>query len=259
MKITVIGAGNMGGALIKGWNKNGKDIQQTIVEVDKNKLELFKAECPGINTSTDGAEAIKDAEIIIIAVKPWLVEKVINTIKPNLTSKQLLVSIAGGVTISQVQEYLTNCEMPKVFHVIPNIAAEFCESMSFVSAAKDVDKSDIEKVESLFKCVGNAIVCDEKLINPGMLLASCGLAYVMRFLRAQTQAGVEMGFYPKDALNIAMQTMQGAVSLLRETGEHPEAAIDRVTTPGGFTIKGLNEMDHAGFSSAVIKAFKTGF
>lgn len=259
MKITVIGAGNMGGALIKGWSKNGKDIQQTIAEVDTKKLESFKAECPEINVTTDSSAAVKDADIVVVAVKPWLVEVVLNNIKSELKSNQLLVSIAGGVTIGQVQEKLTDCEMPKVFHVIPNIAAEFGDSMSFISAAKGVDQSDIAKVESLFKFVGDAIVCDEKLINPGMLLASCGLAYVMRFLRAQTEAGVEMGFYPKDALNIAMQTMQGAVSLLRETGDHPEAAIDRVTTPGGFTIKGLNEMDHAGFSSAVIKAFKTGF
>ena len=95
-------------------------------------------------------------------------------------------------------------------------------------------------------------------MGAGMMMAGCGIAYVMRFLRAMTEGGVEMGFYPDEAKQIAMQTMQGAVTLLRETGLHPEAAIDKVTTPGGITIKGLNELDHAAFNSAVIRCLKAG-
>lgn len=168
------------------------------------------------------------------------------------------MSFAAGVGIDQLMGMLGGSRMKNVFYVIPNIAAEFVESMTFVAAAPGVEKSVVDEVEKLFECIGSVFVCPEKLIAPGMLMASCGIAYVMRFLRAQTEAGVEMGFYPKDALKIAIQTMKGAAELLSKTGEHPEAAIDRVTTPAGYTIKGLNEMDHTGFNSAVIKVFKVG-
>ena len=109
-----------------------------------------------------------------------------------------------------------------------------------------------ESVRRLFSLVGAVKVCEERLIAAGMMMAGCGIAYVMRFIRAMMEGGVEMGFYPKDAQDIAMQTMKGAVTLLAE------AAIDKVTTPGGVTIKGLNELDHASFNSAVIRCLKAG-
>jgi len=260
MKVTVIGAGNIGGALVRGWSKRGEDIDITVSGVHKEKLNRIKADCPKIKATTDDLQAIKDADVIIIAVKPWQVDIVINDIKANLTSSQIMISLAAGITLEQLQEMLRkhDCEQPSLFYVIPNIAAEFCESMTFISTTENVEASTISKVENLFKIVGDTFVCQEKLIGPGMLMASCGIAYVMRFLRVQTEAGVEMGFYPPDALKIAIQTMKGAAELLHKTGEHPEQAIDRVTTPGGYTIKGLNEMDHAGFNSAVIRVFKTG-
>ena len=110
----------------------------------------------------------------------------------------------------------------------------------------------------LFGKVGQCKIVPQRLMGAGMMMAGCGIAYVMRFLRAMMEGGVEMGFYPNEAKEIGMQTMQGAVSLLRETGLHPEAAIDKVTTPGGITIKGLNELDHAAFNSAVIRCLKAG-
>ena len=136
---------------------------------------------------------------------------------------------------------------------MPNIAAEFGESMTFVEEAEQA-----EVVAQLFTKVGQCKVVPQRLMAAGMMMAGCGIAYVMRFLRAMMEGGVEMGFYPDEAKTIAMQTMQGAVSLLRETGLHPETAIDKVTTPGGITIKGLNELDHAAFNSAVIRCLKAG-
>ena len=130
--------------------------------------------------------------------------------------------------------------------------------MTFVAGADGVSESSAESVRRLFSLVGAVKVCEERLIAAGMMMAGCGIAYVMRFIRAMMEGGVEMGFYPKDAQDIAMQTMKGAVTLLAETGLHPEAAIDKVTTPGGVTIKGLNELDHASFNSAVIRCLKAG-
>lgn len=260
MNITIIGAGNIGGALAKGWSKKNENTCLTVSGVHWEKLNKIKAECPNVAVTTDDAEAVKDADMIVIAVKPWQVETVLGDISKNIRSNQILVSLAAGVTLADLNTMVekAGCEKPSIFYVIPNIAAEFCESMTFISASENVAKETIEQVETAFKQVGDTFVCPEKLIAPGMLMASCGIAYVMRFLRVQTEAGVEMGFYPNDALKIAIQTAKGAAELLHQTGEHPEAAIDRVTTPGGYTIKGLNEMDHAGFNSAVIRVFKTG-
>lgn len=258
MKIAIIGAGNIGGAVARGWYKDNPQAEVTVSGVHWEKLNRIKEDCPTFDVMVDNRKAVGDADLTVLAVKPWQVEGVINEVKDLLTEDKILVSFVAGVGIDQLMGMLGGSRMKNVFYVIPNIAAEFGESMTFVAAAPGVEKSVVDEVEKLFECIGSVFVCPEKLIAPGMLMASCGIAYVMRFLRAQTEAGVEMGFYPKDALKIAIQTMKGAAELLSKTGEHPEAAIDRVTTPAGYTIKGLNEMDHTGFNSAVIKVFKVG-
>ena len=248
MKIAVIGAGNMGGALIKGWAKAAsKKAEGSVIE---------NLSCINI---ADRAETI---DIVIIAVKPWLVELVAKEIASSLDlTRQIVVSDAAGITTDKLTDYLSEAdgiEDAHLFYVIPNIGAEFGKSMTFVAPGVGTSQESIDKVKGLFSMVGEVNVCEEKMVGPGMMMASCGIAYVMRYIRAQMEAGVEMGFYPKDAQQIAMQTMEGAVTLLRETGLHPEAAIDKVTTPGGTTIKGLNELDHAGFNSAVIRSLKAG-
>lgn len=265
MKITVIGAGNMGGALIKGWAKAAreaknaaglegsvaKDLDITITAHTQNTLDRMAAEYPELHTSLDNKAATADADIIVLAVKPWLIENVIDEISSSANlNNQIFVSVAANISTAQLRQMLGS-ETAKVVYAMPNIAAEFGESMTFMTAAD-------EAVVDLFRLVGEVKVCEERLIAAGMMMAGCGIAYVMRFVRAMMEGGVEMGFYPKDAQTIAMQTMQGAVTLLKETGLHPEAAIDKVTTPGGVTIKGLNELDHAGFSSAVIRCLKAG-
>ncbi|MBQ9169541.1 MAG: pyrroline-5-carboxylate reductase [Bacteroidaceae bacterium] len=241
MKISVIGAGNMGGALIKGWTKAGMAADITATAHTQKTLDDVRKACPGITTTLDNKEAVRGADVVVLAVKPWLVGQVLSEIMPEL-KEQLVVSVAAGIRHERIDVY-----------AMPNIAAEFGESMTFVEEAPQA-----ETVAELFGRVGQSRVVPRRLMEAGMMMAGCGIAYVMRFLRAMMEGGVEMGFYPDDAKQIAMQTMQGAVSLLRETGLHPEAAIDKVTTPGGITIKGLNELDHACFSSAVIRCLKAG-
>lgn len=258
VKITVIGAGNMGGALVKGWCKSSLNAKITVTGRNEDKLQAFKASCPGISTGTSNADETKYADIIVIAVKPWQVAGIVNEIRHNLSKNTILISVAAGIYLDQLRQMLDASAIPHLFYVIPNIAAEFGASMTFIAPDQDVPQDVVAKVKSLFEYVGSVKVCEEKLTHSGMLMASCGLAYIMRIIRAQTEAGVEMGFYPNDAKEVAMQTMLGAVALLQGTGENPEAAIDRVTTPGGYTIKGLNEMDHSGLNSAIINAFKTG-
>lgn len=264
MKITVIGAGNMGGALIKGWAKASRNMTDaekldiTITAHTQKTLDRLSAEYPELHTTLDNTAATRDADVIVLAVKPWLIQNVVNEITSSANlNNQIIVSVAANVKTEDLREYLGS-KNAKVFYAMPNIAAEYGESMTFISRTEGVAQADIDLVEGLFRKLGDVKVCEERLIGPGMMMAGCGIAYVMRFIRAMQEGGVEMGFYPEDAKNIALQTMQGAVALLKETGLHPEAAIDRVTTPGGVTIKGLNELDHTGFNSSVISCLKAG-
>ncbi|MDE5998907.1 MAG: pyrroline-5-carboxylate reductase [Bacteroidaceae bacterium] len=257
MKLTVIGAGNMGGALIKGWAKSGKVGSITVADKNEALLAQFKKEFPTLHTTTDNVEAVKDADVVVLVVKPWLMKLVLAEVKPVLNlEKQILVSDAANFTTSMLKEELGAAG--QYFYAIPNIAAEFGASMSFIAKGADASDESLKTVEGLYALDGDTLVVGENLVGPGMMMASCGIAYVMRYIRAQMEGGCEMGFYPQQAKQIALQTMQGAVSLLKATGWHPEEAIDKVTTPGGVTIKGLNELDHAGFNSAVIRSLKAG-
>jgi len=258
MKVTVIGGGNMGGALAKHWSEA---YEVTVADRSESLLEKIKSEHPNIKTSTNNIEAIKGADVIAIVVKPWIMEIVLKEITSYIVpSKQIICSVAAGVTSGQVNEILSagGCGGAPVCYCIPNIAAEFGQSMSFISTGKYVTPEQKETIVSMFKNVGAVKVVSEDLVASGMMMASCGIAYVMRFIRAMTEGGIEMGFFSGDAKDIAIQTMRGAIALLSETGMHPEEAIDKVTTPGGVTIKGLNELDHAGFNSAVIRCLKAG-
>lgn len=273
MKLTIIGAGNMGGALARGWYKSistaggraffagASDI--CLTARTSSTLRRLQEACPGVRTSLRNAEAAGGADVIVLAVKPWLVESVVAEIAPALTPGRILCSVAAGIPTARLGALLqaSSSGAPssgELFYCMPNIAAEFGQSMTFIAPGSRASSAALERVQGLFRLVGQAEVCPEQLMGAGMTMAGCGIAYVMRFLRAQTEAGVEMGFRPAEALQIALQTMQGAVSLLRGTGLHPEAAIDRVTTPGGTTIRGLNELEHAGFTSAVIRCLKAG-
>lgn len=248
MKIAVIGAGNMGGALIKGWAKaarEGKaDLDITLTARTQQTLDKFAALYPELHTLLNNKEAIQDADIVLLAVKPWLIDSILCEMGDALKDKTV-ISVAANARHERIDVY-----------VMPNIAAEFGQSMTFIEETPNAEA--LQSAVSLFSLVGQQQVVDQKHMGAGMMMAGCGIAYVMRFLRAMMEGGVEMGFYPKDAQQIAMQTMQGAITLLQETGLHPEVAIDKVTTPGGVTIKGLNELDHASFNSAVIRCLKAG-
>lgn len=260
MKIAIIGAGNMGGAVARGLAQgtlvNTTDI--TVANPSQPKLDALKAEFPGINTTNYNVDAIKDADIVILAVKPWKVEGVIDEIKGSLNyENQALASMAGGIGTEQLSQWLAREDgaLPAVYYIIPNTAAAVMSSMTFISSVRSTDELD-RFVVGMFQEMGDAMLVEERLMNAGMALASCGIAYVMRYVRAATEAGVELGFYAHDAQQVMLQTMQGAIALLKANGTNPEQEIDKVTTPGGLTIRGLNAMEEAGFTAAVIKGLR---
>ncbi|MDR3268326.1 MAG: pyrroline-5-carboxylate reductase [Tannerella sp.] len=260
MKLTIIGAGNMGGAIACGV-ANGSIIESfKIICSDRSveALEKVKQMNPTIRTTSDNKEAVGKADIVVIAVKPWLTETVLHEIKPLLDYKnQIIVSIVAGVTFEELIKFLEKEQEapPALFRLIPNIAIGAQSSMTFISA-QHASQKQIDYIVSIFNELGATLMVEERQMAAGTALASCGIAYALRYIRAATEGGVELGFHPEQAKNIVLQTLKGAVALLQANGTHPEAEIDKVSTPGGITIRGLNEMEHAGFTSAVIRGLK---
>lgn len=257
MKISIIGAGEMGGAFATGLLKSNVCSPSDITVANPHEGKLAKFAQLGASTTTDNRVAAAPADLVAIVVKPGVVETVINEIKDELDySRQAIVNMAASITIAQLEEWLAkDGEVPAIYQVIPNIGIEERASMTFV-APNARGAASIHKVKALFDQLGETMVTDERLLVAGTAMAGCGIAYVMRFIRAASEAGVELGFKADDAKRIAVQTMNGAVRLLQENGNHPEAEIDKVTTPGGMTIRGLNAMERHGFTNAVIEGIK---
>ena len=245
MKIAVIGCGNMGGALVRGWCASGMAEDITITAKTQDTLDSYQTLYPELNVTLSNADAVSCSHYVIIAVKPWLVSQVISEMEAELEGK-VVISVAANVRHKRIDYY-----------AMPNIAAEYSQSMTFISPADEQGTVE-DAVLELFSVVGQVMPVSESQLTAGMMMSGCGIAYVMRMIRAMMCGGVEMGFSPSQAQEIARQTMQGAVTLLRESGMHPDVAIDKVTTPGGVTIKGLNELDHSGFNSAIIRCLKAG-
>ncbi len=251
MKIAMIGAGAMGGATVEGLIKAAYFKNEDITVADPSQQVVEKFAQQGVSVTTDNQMAAQDADIVCVCVKPWLVEQVLKNIKDVLNpQKQILIVIAAGVSSASIQEWLPAC--PPLFLMIPNIAIAQLASMTFLVPVT-AEKSQTELVKTIFNEMGQTIITDEQHLSSGTALASCGIAYALRYIRAAAEGGVQLGFRADDATSIVAQTVKGAVALLEASGKHPEQLIDQVTTPGGVTIKGLNAMEEAGFTNAVIK------
>jgi pyrroline-5-carboxylate reductase len=264
MKITIVGAGNMGGAIIRGLVKGSlfKAEDISVCDVNQDILNVLKRDIPGLNTESDSYNSVPDADIILVAVKPWLVDNVIDRIKFKMDyGRQILVSIAAGIDIAALNKFLKKHPgedlIPAVFRVIPNTAIAIRKSVNLV-VTENASEEQKDLLLRIFNELGTAVLLEESKLAAGTALTSCGIAYLFRYVRAAVQAGVEMGFYPKEAQNMVVETMLGAAELLKTGGENPETEIDKVTTPGGITIRGLNELEANGFSNAVIKGIKAG-
>ena len=251
MKIHIIGGGNLGVAIAIGISKYSSENQVTITR--RNTESILHLEQQGITVSSDNKHKIQDADIIILTIKPYQVDVVLEEILTSIKNK-IIASAVSGLSIESLQKK-TNSAHP-IIHIMPNIAARFGESATCISYVEK-DKSDAQKVIQLFNDLGTVSVIDEKLMDAATVLGACGTAYALRYIRASMQAGIEIGFDAATALSIASQTAKGAATMALVEKIHPEQLIDRVTTPQGCTIVGLNEMEHEGFSSSLIKGIKT--
>ncbi len=259
MKIAIIGAGAMGGALAQGLIRGTVFAPQDVIVANPHADKLRHLADMGATTTTDNRLAVADADFIALVVKPWLVQPVIEEIKSGLDySRQSILNMAASVPSEQLFKWLDKgTEKPCLHQVIPNTAIAVKSSMTFIAPCHATPRQT-EAVAAIFNDLGKAMIVDEQLLPAGTMMAGCGIAYAMRYIRAAAEGGVELGFKADVAKDIVLQTVKGAVDLLLQTGSHPEAEIDKVTTPGGLTIKGLNAMEHAGFTSSVIRGLKAG-
>lgn len=250
----------MGGALARGLAQSSIISTSRIYVSNPStpKLEVLKTEFPEINVTTNNCEAATAADMIVLAIKPWKVVEVLDEIKPHLDyTRQTIASMVGGLGIAELSKWLDNgsCVLPATYLIIPNTAIATRSSMTFIASARSTDERD-SLIMDIFNELGEAMLVDEGLIPAATSLASCGIAYALRYVRAAMEGGVELGFRADDAKRIVMQTMRGAADILAANNSHPEAEIDRVTTPGGLTIKGLNAMEAAGFTHSVIEGLR---
>lgn len=256
-RVSIIGCGNIGLSIMQGLIEDKSIPSKNITATRRNIEELTPLKEYDVNLTADNIEAVKQSEIILIAVKPYDIFTVLEEIKDHLDpKKQILISVATGVTIAQIKEII-KVPVP-IFRAMPNTAANVRESLTCI-CHNGAGASDIAIVKNLFDNIGSTIAIEEELMESATILGSCGIAYVLRFIRAMIQGGIQIGFDVKVASAIVNQTVKGAAQLLLELNQHPEHEIDKVTTPKGCTIVGLNEMEHNGFSSSLIKGIVASF
>ncbi len=254
--ITIIGGGNLGKAIAEGLlsTKFCKASELTITKRNVNELAHFKTK--GVTVLTDNKLAVKKADIILLCVKPFQAKEVLTEISKSLNAKQIIVSCVTGVSMDDIEKSINKkCQVARA---MPNTAMSIGQSMTCLSI-KTITELDNKKITSIFNAIGKTIIIDEKLMDAATILGACGTAFALRYIRANIQAGIEIGFDAKTARLIAAQTVKGAADLLLINGTHPEEEIDKVTTPKGVTITGLNHMEHNGLSSSIIKGITEAY
>src|SRR6476661_6743085 len=254
MKATIIGGGNIGMPLAEGLVNSSACKPADITITRRNITALGNIAGRGFNAESDNALAIRNADSIFICVLPQQLDEALLQIQPAIDlEKQLVVSVVTGAHTQVFRDKLG--ENLRMVRAMPNTAMKVRESMTCLSAVNATEK-DISLVQDLFNTMGQCIIINEDLMSAATALCACGIAFFLRTIRAASQGGVEIGFHAHDALKIAAQTAFGAARLLIVNGTHPEEEIDKVTSPKGCTIAGLNEMEHQGLSSAFIKGIK---
>jgi len=256
-RIAIIGGGNLGTAIAEGLIQSGFILPGHLLLTKRNIATLKSLEERGVLVSNDNAEAVKFADMVILAVKPFQVDDVLDKLRPLFDeNRHVLVSVITGISTSHIHDVLK--KKISTVRAMPNTAIAIQESMTCISA-RDVTSDQLSYVTDVFNQLGKVVVIEEKLMDAATVLAACGTAYAMRYIRANIQGGIQIGFDAATASLIAAQTVKGAAELLLRKNTHPEHEIDKVTTPKGCTIAGLNEMEHQGFSSSLIKGIVASY
>ena len=255
MKIAIIGAGNLGLSIAKGLVYNNTYTSLYLTKRDLSSIENWK-EYNNVKITSDNKEAVKNSDIIIFTVQPSQFDSILDDIKKVLNDKHVLISAITGFSIGRMEDKL-DAKYP-IIRSMPNTAISVGKSMTCL-CSNVVGEKRIAIAEAIFNGLGTTIKIEEDRMQAATVICASGIAFWMRLIRATTQGGVQMGFDADESMQMSMYTALGAASLLIETNSHPEKEIDKVTTPKGCTINGLNEMEHQGMSSSLIKGLMASF
>ena len=253
--VAILGAGNIGTAIADGIARGGS-LSPADILLTRRKTDLLASfKDRGFPVLSDNPEAVRRARIVVVAVEPQQIDGLLTEIAPHLRpDAHVLISVVSGVSIAEMKKSIP-AGIP-VVRAMPNTAVAIRESMTCL-ACDEADRGAIEAAQPIFDTLGRTLVLDEEQMIAATALGACGIAFFLRAIRAASQGGIEIGLHADEALLIASQTARGAASLLLTGEHHPEGEIDRVTTPRGCTIAGLNQMEHEGFSSAMIRGIVT--
>ena len=253
-KIAIIGAGNMGEALVSGLIGSGSSVPKNIIctDVRQNKLDAFKSKYK-VRITSDNTKAVAEADIIVYAVKPQIMAAVLIETADKLDMSKLVISIAAGVPLAAMESCIS--KDLRLIRVMPNIAAAVKEAASAIAAGEHATAEDIELAMEIFNSIGKCIFLKENYLMDAITgLSGSGPAYIFLIVDALADAGVKMGLSRQDSLFLAAQTVLGAAKLLMETQEHPGQLKDKVTSPGGTAIAGLATLESGGLRTTLINA-----
>ena len=256
-KIAILGGGNIGKAIANGLIASGKYNAEELIITRRNLRTLKDMEEKGVQVTTDNSMAVAESHLVILCVQPGQIKELITEIKDKVDpARHIIASIITAYEIKDLKE-LFGADVP-IVRVMPNTAIAIRESMTCLATVSQ-DNGAMDEIRDIFEQLGTTMVISERLMPAATILGACGIAYFLRVIRAASQGGIQVGFHAEEAKAIAAQTARGAASLLLQSGHHPEDEIDKVTTPRGCTIAGLNEMEHFGLSSAIIKGIVTSY
>ncbi len=255
MNIAIIGTGNLGKSIAKGLLQNNTIASLYLTKRNINELEEFST-YDNVHCTTDNQKAILASDIIIFAVQPRHFESILDDIYNSIQKHHVLISTITGFSIEKMEAIIGVDNF--LIRAMPNTAIAVGKSMTCI-CANQKGKTHLNTATTIFNQLGNSIVIPEAQMQAATVVCASGIAFWMRLIRATTQAAIQLGFDAKEAQELAMYTSQGAASLLITTKNHPEEEIDKVTTPKGCTIQGLNEMEHKGLSAALIQGMVASF
>ncbi len=255
MKIAIIGTGNLGKAIANGLLESNVVKPKNLTLTKRNYKILEKYEKQGVAITNNNLNAVKGKDLIFICVQPHKLDIVLQDISNALENK-IVISTITGVTLKKFETKVSSSVI--LFRAMPNTAIAIKESMTCI-ATNNASEKEKEIVKNLFSNLGESLFIEDELMGAATVLAASGIAFAMRYVRASMQAGIEIGFESDEAQKIAAQTIKGATSLLLNNNSHPESEIDKVTTPLGITITGLNKMEQAGFSSSLTQGIKASY
>lgn len=255
-RLAVLGGGNIGVSIAKGLVQSARyRPEQVIITRRRPHLLGELSRTQKFIVGSDNRDAVRRAKTVIVTVGPGQLLGLLREIRPDLVpNRHLLISVVSGVGIGEISRHIKRGV--SIVRVMTNISIEIREAMTCLSAPQAA-QDGLDAAKSIFDSLGKTLIINEELMLPATALCGCGLAFFLRAIRAASQGGIQIGFHSDEALVMAAQTARGAASLLLNLTSHPEGEIDKVTTPMGCTIEGLNEMEHHGFSSAMIRGIIT--